>query len=271
MLSHNIFSTLFVYPIINLLVIFHSLFTAIKLPGAFGWSIIALTIAVRALLHPLFQKQLHTQKKMQDLKPHLDRLSHKHKDDKKKLQEEQLRLYKEAGLNPASGCVFLIIQIPIFIALYQTLNLFLTSENMGKIIQEINQILYFPGLRIATIDPQFFGFNLALAPQKAAQFHYYLMPILTGILQFWQAKVTMPTQAPAAPIEKNKDADKEKKTDTGQDFQKAMNMQMKYFFPVMIAWFSYTLPVGLSLYWNIFSLFSIMQYRQLSVKNKTSE
>jgi len=51
------------------------------------------------------------------------------------------------------------------------------------------------------------------------------------------------------------------------DFQKAMNTQMKFIFPLMIGWFSYTLPVGLSLYWNIFSLFSIMQYKKLKVKN----
>ncbi len=259
MLNPNFFNTVFVFPILNLLVLFYSLFVFLKIPGAFGFAIIGLTVLVRFLLQPFFHQQMKTAKKMQELKPHLDRLSEKHKSDKKTLQQEQMKLYKQAGINPASGCLFMIIQIPIFIALYNTLSLFLRNGNMAKVIVEINKALYFSFLKITTIDPWFFGFNLALTPQKAGLWYYYLIPVLTAFLQYYQVRVSTPqTPTPTPEV-------KEKKDSSG-DFQKAMNTQMKFFFPVLIGWFSYSLPVGLSLYWNIFSIFSIIQYRQLKAK-----
>ncbi|EKE15149.1 MAG: hypothetical protein ACD_12C00128G0001, partial [uncultured bacterium] len=121
MLDPNFFNTIFVIPILNLLVIFYKLFLLVKLPGAFGFAIIALTIAIRMLFQPFFKKQIETAKKMQELKPHLDNLSSKHKDDKKQLQAEQLKLYQQHGINPTSGCLVMIIQLPVFIALYNTL------------------------------------------------------------------------------------------------------------------------------------------------------
>jgi len=264
MLQPNFFNTVFVFPILNLLVGFYKLFHAVSLPGDFGFSIIALTVFVRVILHPFFKQQMSTAKKMQDLKPHLDRIQDKHKKDPKKLQEEQLRLYQEAGINPASGCLFMIIQIPIFIGLYQTLSLFFTG-NMTATIAAINKVLYFPFLKITTIDPWFFGVNLALSPQTANNVFYNIIPVITAVLQFFQAQATTPPVAAPALEKTDK---KEGETDKTGDFQKAMNTQMKYIFPLMIGWFSMRMPVGLSLYWNIFSLFSIMQYKQIYRKSK---
>src|SRR5690348_3630517 len=101
-----IFYSIFFQPILNLLVAFYKFFLLIHLPGAFGFAIITLTVLIRFLLHPFFKKQIETAKKMQEMKPHLDKLQAKHKDDPKKLQAEQLKLYQQAGINPASGCVF---------------------------------------------------------------------------------------------------------------------------------------------------------------------
>jgi YidC/Oxa1 family membrane protein insertase len=78
-----IFDPFFAHPILNLLVIFYKLFLFVHLPGAFGFAIIALTIAIRLLFQPFFQKQIETAKKMQELKPHLDNLSSKHKNNYK--------------------------------------------------------------------------------------------------------------------------------------------------------------------------------------------
>ena len=86
---------------------------------------------------------------------------------------------------------------------------------------------------------------------------YLLVPVITGALQYFQNKITLP-QAPK--VEEPKDEKEKKESSTSEEFQKAMNTQMKYFFPVMIGYFSYTLPLGLSLYWNIFSIFSIIQH-----------
>ncbi len=267
MLDPNLFNTVFVIPILNLLVVFYKLFLFIKLPGAFGFAIIALTVAVRLLFQPFFQKQIETAKKMQELKPHLDNLSEKHKNDKKQIQAEQLKLYQQHGINPASGCLVMIVQLPVFIALYNTLNLFLLNGQAERTITSINNVLYLPLLKIQSIDPWFFGLDLVKTPKQAGTWVYFLIPIITGILQYFQAKVSMPQASPTAavvPVGKDKD----KKTEGGGDFQKAMNTQMKYMFPLMIGYFSYTLPVGLALYWNIFSIMGIMQYKKVNSKSK---
>lgn len=263
MLQPTFFNTVFVFPIINILVLFYKIFLFLKIPGAFGLAIISLTFFIRLLFHPFFKHQLETSKKLQELQPRLERLSKKHKNDKKKLQEEQMKLYRQAGINPATGCLFMIIQFPIFIALYNTLSLFLFNGNIGKIINQINNVLYFAFLKIQTIDPWFFGFNLALSPAKANRWYYLLVPLLTGLLQYWQTQNLSQTPPTVKSQIKN---EKEKKEDSS-DFQQAMNIQMRIIFPMMLAWFSYTLPVGLSLYWNVFSAFSIIQSRKLKVKN----
>jgi len=164
----------------------------------------------------------------------------------------------------------MIIQIPIFIGLYNTLSLFLLNGGKGKIINEINKVLYFSFLKIQTINPWFFGFNLAVTPAKGGIWYYYAIPVLTAVLQYYQVTFSQPSVG----SESKTDAvnnNKNKKTESGEDtddFQKAMNTQMKFVFPLMIAWFSYSLPVGLSLYWNIFSIFTIIQYRKVNQKEE---
>ncbi|MFN4213086.1 MAG: YidC/Oxa1 family membrane protein insertase [Microgenomates group bacterium] len=268
MLQPNFFNTVFVFPILNVLVFLYKVFLFIKIPGALGFAIVGLTVLVRLLLHPFFKHQIETAKKIQELKPHLDKLAKKHKNDKQRLQQEQLKLYQQAGVNPASGCLFMILQFPIFIALYNTLSLFLSNGNNGKIIDQINSVVYTPLLKIQSVNPWFFGFNLAISPAKAGQWHYYLIPLLTVILQYFQTQAMTPqtpteTQSNLKVKTDGKISSPKKEED---DFQKAMSTQMKIIFPIMIGWFSYSLPVGLSLYWNIFSIFSILQYKQ--IKNK---
>ncbi len=264
-------------PILNALVAFIKVFEFVGLPFAFGFSIVAITVVVRLILHPFFKQQMHTTRKMQELKPHLDKLSKKHKNDAKRLQQEQMRLYQEAGINPAMGCLFAIIQIPLFIGLYQTLQLFLKHDEGGKIVKQINDNLYYPFLKIQSIDPNFFGFNLASSPAQNGVWYYYLVPVITGALQYLQTRYTMPDVKPTKEITKNEkdkdgktsESEVKKVTSTGDEFQKAMSTQMKYFFPVMIGYFSYTLPLGLSLYWNVFSIFSIIQHIHINRSKET--
>ncbi len=269
MLQPNFFNSIFVFPIINILVAFYNAFLYLKIPGAFGFSIIALTVLIRFLFQPFFHQQMHTAKKMQELKPHLDKLSAKHKKDPKKLQQEQMRLYQEAGINPAAGCLVMIVQLPVFIALYNTLSLVLNGGGkhiaMSETIKSINKILYFPALKITSIDPHFFGLDIALSPAKAGIWYYYLIPLITAGLQYLQVQYSTP-QAPVA--EKKEGSKDDAKKSDSSDFQQAMNTQMKYIFPLMIGYFSYNLPIGLALYWNIFSLFSIIQYRSINSKPK---
>lgn len=284
----SIFDTLFLHPVFNLLVFFYKLYLSSGLPGAFGFSVITLTLLIRFLFHPFFKQSIEMSEKMQDLRPKLEKIQEKHKKDPQKLQKEQMKLYQESGVNPASGCLFAIIQLPIFLALFRTLSEFFTKGGTVEEIERINSVLYTPLLEINKIDAYFFGLNLGISPSQGGEWYYYAIPVVTGLLQFLQAqyspfgqmgtqkKEEEPTKEDKAEEshkqsskkkEKKKELAKkekeEEKINPSQDFQKAMAMQMKYFFPVMIAWFSYTLPTGLALYWNIFSIFSIMQHRNL--------
>lgn len=266
----NLFHNYFIQPLFNLLVAFYKLFETIHAPGKLGLAIIAFTVFIRLVMYPLFKKQMDTTKKMQDLKPHLDKLQEKHKNDKQKLQQEQLRLYQEAGINPAAGCLLAVVQIPVFIALYNALNFFINHGVGARNLATINKEIYFTQLKITTIDVNFLGYVLTKTPAHGGAWWYYLIPVITGILQYFQASVTMVTPAETPKKDKN-GKEIEKKADTGEDFQKAMQTQMKYMFPIMIGFFSYNFPVALSLYWNVFSIFSIIQYYLTKEKKPKEE
>lgn len=246
-----------------MLIAFYKGFEYIQLPGAFGWAIIALTIAIRLILHPLTVKQLHSQKKIASLKPHLDALNAKHKDDKARLQQEQLKLYQDAGVNPAAGCLPLLLQFPVLIALYNVFLKVLSNHDMKTLVTDINKIVYFPQLHLDSLDLNFFGIPLGVKPDQWQKYGVFLLliPVITAVLQWYQTKVMMPAVAPETKDEKNKLAKKEDKKEpsTQDEMQKALQMQMKYFFPVFIGYLGYTFPVGLSLYWNTFSASGIIQ------------
>src|SRR4051812_18823212 len=90
--------------------------------AAWGLSIVLLTIAMRLVLFPLFVKQIKNQRAMQLLQPKMKELQAKYKNDKEKLNQEMMALWKEHGANPFAGCLPLLLQIPVFIALFRVLN-----------------------------------------------------------------------------------------------------------------------------------------------------
>ncbi|MEK7801310.1 MAG: YidC/Oxa1 family membrane protein insertase [Pseudomonadota bacterium] len=275
MTDPNLWNQLFFWPIINLLMVFYKAFDAVHIPGALGFAVIALTIAIRFLLYPLMQAQLQSAKKMQNLKPHLDAITAKHKDDKKALQQAQLDLYKQHGVNPAAGCLPLLIQMPVLIALYNVFYHVLQNGNMAKLIAELNQVVYAPWLRVQSLDLSFFGSNLAVKPSQWQTHGWWLLaiPIITAGLQYWQTKLMMPQVAPVASADSKASANKKalavvgkeekKPEDTAMEIQK----QMALITPVMFGMFAYQFPLGLALYWNVFGLFGIIQ--QLKV-NKSA-
>ncbi|MFW5703627.1 MAG: YidC/Oxa1 family membrane protein insertase [Patescibacteria group bacterium] len=257
----ELFNTILVYPLTNILAVFIALYESVGLPGSLGLAIVSFTVFVRLLLYPMYKKQNETTQRINALRPHLDSLKEKHKNDNVKLQQEQLRLYQEAGVNPASGCILVLIQLPLFIALYQSLNMFVHSSGQAVDLESLNAVMYSDALKIQALDLSFLGFNLATTPAQGMSITmlYLLIPVVTGILQFFQASTAL-TAPPASAKDTSKKKGEEKKKDTAEDFQKAMQMQMKYIFPFMIAFISYNLPVALALYWNVFSIFSIIQY-----------
>lgn len=253
------FDLLFINPIINLLVSILHVFLFLHVPYALGFSIIALTISIRVLLYPIMGSQMKTTKKLQDLAPHLSALKEKYKNDAKRQQQETMALYKTHGVNPAAGCLPVIIQLPLFFALYTVIQKVVSKSAM----QVINSVVYVDWLKISGIgDTTFFGLPLGQTPSglfTTIGVLVFLVPVITGALQFIQSKMIMP-QAPANKLaKKNKDS----KSGTGEDFAKALQMQTTYILPVMIGFFSYSFPIGLSLYWNTFTIFGIIQQYRL--------
>lgn len=243
------FNILFIYPLTNLLVAFYKVFIFINVPFALGFSIIALTVFIKILLYPFMSQQIKSSTKMQKISPLISQVREKFKNDKVKQQEEMMKIYKEHNINPASGCLPLLIQFPILIGLYQVLTKIVEANSL-QAIEKINKILYFPALHIdKPWDATFFGISLATSPSKLFSTVplIILIPVLTAILQFLLSKMMIP------------ESEKGKETKKKDDFQSAMQTQTMYIFPVMIGYFSFSLPFGLSLYWNTFTLFGILQ------------
>lgn len=229
----NFFHIALYQPLFNLLVLFYQF-----LPGKdFGVAIIALTLFIKLALYPLASEAIKIQKAVQDLQPKIKGLQEKYKEDKQKQATEVMNLYKEAKVNPFSGLILSLVQVPILIALWRIFWGF-SPEKLG----DIYSFLPHPGL----IDTTFFGFiNLS---QPSLWF-----AIIAGITQFLQAK----TMSPAMKTPKNK------KDDIGSQVSSMMQNQMIYFFPFFTVLILLKLPSALSLYWIVTALFSSFQQYKL--------
>ncbi len=260
MTNPTLWNQILVWPILNLLIGFYRLCELVHLPSPLGWAIILLTIFIRVLLYPLMQAQLKSAKKMANLKPHLDALNAKHKDNKQALQQAQLELYKQHGINPASGCLPLLIQMPVLIALYNVFYQVLQNGNLTKLISDINSIVYLPFLKISSLNLDFFGTNLAVKPSEWQKYGWWLLsvPLITALLQWWQTKLMAP-QASTNLINQANESKLKAEDKKPQDTAAEMQKQMALITPVMFGIFAFQFPLGLSLYWNIFGLFGIFQ------------
>lgn len=248
----NPFEVILINPILNLLIAIYKVMEALAIPGALGFAVILLTALIRLALWPLTSSQLKSTQKMAALKPHLERIKVEHGHDKLKHQEEVTKLYKEHGVNPLAGCLPLLLQIPVFIALYQVLFKIVQFQKQD-FLSTINSNLYSPALHLDKIpDTSFLGFNLANKPNEWHQVGFLILaiPIVTGALQLIQSKMmTAPSNIPA-----KKEGEKDM-----EDSMAQVQSQMVLIMPLMIAFFSYGFPLGLSLYWNTFTIIGIIQ------------
>ena len=257
----QIFDLLLIHPILNILLALYHAFLYLHIPYALGFSVIGLTIVVRIVLYPFTHSQLKTSKKMQDLSPHISNLKDKHKNDAKMLQAETMKLYKDHGVNPAAGCLPLLVQLPIIWSLYTVLQKAVT-EDPAKALSYMNSIAYVDWLKLThSWDLSFFGFPLGKTPGNllAIMPIVIAIPLITGGLQFIQAKM----MAPVAVVVKNKKA-LAKKEEKKDDFATAFQTQSLYMLPIMLGFFSYNFAMGLSLYWNTFTIFGILQQYKIS-------
>jgi len=254
----DLFNNILVRPIATILVGIYQLLSFLHVPNALGFSIIILTIIIRFILYPLISTQLKSSKKLQAVAPHVAKLKIKHKGDSKKLQEETLKLYKEHGINPAAGCLPVLIQLPIIWALYALLQK-VVNVNTHSIVSDFNKLVYINSLKLTSAwNTNFFGLPLGTSPSKLFSTVgplILLVPVATAVFQFFLSKMLIsPLPAPTSPSEKKAQE---------EDFANAFQQQSLIIFPLMIGFFSYTFSIGLSLYWNTFTIFGIIQQYQI--------
>ncbi len=227
-----LWNTLLYKPFVNVLAIL----VAIIPGGDMGLAIIILTLLVKAILYPLSQKSIESQAKMNALAPKINEIKASGAS-----KEEQARmtfdLYKKNGTNPFSGCLLILIQIPIIFALYFVFYNGIKFDgdllySFVKVPEQVNMI--------------FLGF-IDLSGKSI------ILAILAGVSQYFQAHY-MPKPAPS------------QGNDFAASFQKSMQMQMKYFFPIVVAFIAYTISGAIALYWIVSNAFAIGQQIYASKK-----
>lgn len=257
----DIFNLLLLQPTINLIAVILRALEALQIPGALGLSIMLLTVIVKLITWPLTSQQIKASKKMAELKPHLDKLKEKHKGDQQAMAKAQMELYKEHGINPAGGCLPAIIQILLIYPLYQVIQAFF-DPTLG--LEKINYFLYSQSWRFTSLpDPHFLGLSLADKPSDFARAGAVVLvvPLLTAVLQLVLSKMMSPTPVKPYPTDTPSEV-KEKIKE--EDMATAMQSQMLVMMPIMIGFFAYQFPIGLSLYWNVLTIMGIYQQYRIS-------
>jgi YidC/Oxa1 family membrane protein insertase len=226
------FNALLVQPLFNLLAVIYAL-----LPFRdFGIAIILLTLVVRLLLWPLVTKQLHSQRALQSLQPELQRIRTQAKGDRQLEGKLTMELYKEKEINPFASILPLLIQLPIFFALFVVLSDVVKPGQIAHLAYDavkhlgpIADIIKHGG----SFQPMFLGLIDLAKPSP-------LLAALAGLAQFYQTKQLTPKNQP-------------------KDTQAQMMTMMTYTFPFLTFFVGLTLPSALALYWLVTSLVAILQ------------
>ncbi|MCK5084314.1 MAG: membrane protein insertase YidC [Candidatus Pacebacteria bacterium] len=245
-----IFNDLLYYPLFNLMVFFYNI-----IPGHdIGIAIIMLTLLVRFALYPVNTKAIKSQRQLQEIQPKMKEVQAKYKNDKEKQAKALMALYQKHKINPMSGCLPILMQFPILIALYWVFLNGFKDESLA--------ILYPFIVNPGHIDPMFIGFvNLSETN--------VVLAFIAGILQYFQTKMIMGNKKE----EKKEEEGKEEKTpeEKTQDFAQSMSKQMIYLMPVLTFVIAMSFPSGLALYWAVTTLFAIVQQHLIMKKTKNKE
>ena len=230
----------------GLLVFFHWVFTPL-LGADSGWNwalaIVMLTVTIRTLLIPLFVKQINSARNMQLMQPKVAELQKKYGHDREKLGQETMKLYQEEGVNPMASCLPLLIQMPIFIALFRVLQGVADGHIRGTWLKNAPELV--DSLQNATI----FGARIAgtvfpITPFGATQVVGIILVIaMVGTFFVTQLQLQRKNMPPEAL--------------TGQAAQ--MQKMMLYFFPIIYAVSAVVVPIGVLLYWLTSNLWTMGQ------------
>ncbi len=201
-----------------------------------GVAIIVFTLFIKLLTVPLTMKSLRSTRNMQQIQPLIKEVQKKYGKDRTKVQEETMKIYQQYGVNPAAGCFPVLIQLPIFFALYSALQFTLQH---GTETNTLTAILFNPSwVEYAKFNQAFLWIpNLANADPT------YVLPFLSGFFQFIQSRMSMPIRDPNQPL----------------DSQTKMMQNMMQFMPIYIILISINFPSGTVVYWAMSNVFSAVQ------------
>lgn len=216
------------------LILYQPLFNALiflvwLMPGNnVGLAIIILTVIIRIILLPSSLKATRQQKRMKELQPEIAAIQEKYKGDKQRQSQEVMAFYKRNKINPLGACLPLLVQLPILIILYYVFISGLGTERFD--------LLYSFTPRPDFINTLFFGLDLA-KPDR------YILPVIAGILQYFQSRQLTPSTKPQK----------------GQEMQTMISKQMMYLMPIFTVLIAGRLPAALPLYWAVTTLFAVVQ------------
>ena len=224
----DIFTLALLNPMINFLVILNNV-----LFGSFGLAIIAFTIIIRFVTFPLTLRQLHSTRSMQGIQPRIQEINKKFSDPKRR-QEEIMKVYREAGVNPL-GCLGpMILQFPVLIALYSAVRLALATspESLERLSGHLYSWSFIQhGL---PLQEHFIGMDLRANGGSGIGI---VMVVLVGLTTWAQTKTTVTVAA--------------------DDKAKAQQQMMAYMMPLMFAFFALSFPIGVAVYWVVNSIVGI--------------
>lgn len=267
----NIFDVLIVQPILNVLLAIYAL-----LPGHdFGISLIIFTVLIRLLMWPLVKKQLHQTKLMRKVQPELKKVKAKAKGNKALEAQLMMELYKERGIKPFSSIGVLIIQLPIFLALFRVIQI-ITNErdkldtfiySFMSQLEPIKELLANP----KNFNESFFGIDLTrhAVGNEGIYIPLIILALIAAIFQYIQAKQTLPNQS-----SKKKLRDILKESAAGKQADQSeisaiMSSRMVMLMPVVLFFVVLYFPGALVLYYATFSIVAVIQ--QHIVLNKDEE
>jgi len=235
-----LFNDLIYRPIYNLLILAYDV-----IPD-FGVAIILVTVLIKAILIPLSRKQIESQKKMTEMQPKIKELQAKYKNNKEEQSKALMELYKTNKANPLSGCLPLIVQLVFLIAIYRVLfnisqaGLAVETEGLYSFIKNPGQINHmFLGIINMSSVVNLSSITLKEVPQ-------IILILAAAVAQYFQSKMMMSKQMPAAPKSEN-------------DFARTMSKQMLYLGPLLTLFIGFKFPAGLALYWLVSTGFMIVQ------------
>ncbi|NTV44296.1 MAG: membrane protein insertase YidC [Candidatus Yonathbacteria bacterium] len=251
------FQTIIYTPLYNALIFL----TYISPWSDIGIAIVLLTLVVRGILFPFAHSSSKTQAKMRELEPVFKKIKEDHKDDQEAQARKMMELYKEHGLNPATGCLTLIVQLPIIIGLYWVFkDIHVRPDTIATIADSAQtiassllntDIVYSFTPVPAFIQTHFLG--IVDMTGKSIT-----LALLAGVTQYIQSRLSMPGKTTLQSTGSLKD-----------DMTQNLKFQMRYIFPFMVALLAYSISAAVALYWVTSNTFTVIH--ELFVRRKAKE